>query len=93
VGLLDDEIAQDNFLESPNCGSAVWGPNEGCVLLCELGQGLGNVGEALDEGSLVTKNAKCATDLFYCGKLFQPSGQSVSFRWVDADGTIADDDA
>jgi hypothetical protein len=93
VGLLDDGVAQDNFFKPLNGGYAVWGPNKGHIFLCELCQGFGNVGETLDEGSLVAKNTEHAPDLFYSGQLFRPGGQSVAFSRVNTNGAITDDNA
>jgi hypothetical protein len=93
VGLLDDGVAQDNFFKPLNGDCAVWAPNKGCIFLCELCQGLGNVGETLDEGSLVAKNPKHATDLLNSGQLFWPGGQPITFCWVDTNCTITDNNA
>jgi hypothetical protein len=67
VGLLEDWVTQDNFFELLNGGGTVWGPNKGRIFLCELGQGFGNVGEALDERTLIAKYTERATNLFNSG--------------------------
>jgi hypothetical protein len=93
VGLLEDWVTQDDLLELLNgCGTA-GSPGEGYILLCELGQGFGNVSEAPDKWSLVAENTECAMNLFHSGQLFQPGGQSVALCWVDTDCAITDNDA
>jgi hypothetical protein len=74
VGLLDNRVAQDNFLKPLNGGGAMRSPYEGRVLFGELHQGFGNVSEAVDEGLLVAKNTKHAMDLFDSGQLLWPGG-------------------
>jgi hypothetical protein len=90
VGLLEDWIMQNNLFELLDGCGTTRGPNEGCVLLGEFGQGFGNVGEAPDKRSLVTEHTQCAVDLFHSAKLFGPSRQTVAFRGVNADGPVAD---
>jgi hypothetical protein len=93
VRLLEDWVTQDNLFEFLNGGHAAWGPDEGCVLLCQFCEGFGNISKSSDKGALIAKDAKRAVDLFDCGKLFGPSGQTVMFHGVNADGTVTDNDA
>jgi hypothetical protein len=57
VGLLEDWVTQNDLFEPLNGSCAAGSPGEGYILLCELGQGFGNVGEATDKWSLVAKDA------------------------------------
>jgi hypothetical protein len=93
MGLLDNRIAQDNFLESLDGGSAARGPHKGSILLHELHQWFSNVGEPTDKWALVAKNTKRTTDLLDGGQLFRPGGQSVAFGWINTNGAVTDNDA
>jgi hypothetical protein len=93
VGLLDDRIAEDNFLESLNGGGAARGPHKGGILFHELHQGFSNVGKPMDERSLVAENSEHTADLFYSSQLFWPGGQPVTFGWVNTNHAITDNDA
>jgi hypothetical protein len=93
VWLLKNGVTQDNFFELFDSGCAVWGPDKGCVLLCQFCERFGDISESSDKGVLVAKDAESAVDLFYCGQLLWPSGQAVTFCGVNADGAITDNDA
>jgi hypothetical protein len=90
VGLLEDGVTQNNLFELLDGCCTVGGPDKGYILLCQFCQGFRNVGEIVDKGSLIAKDAECASNLFDSSKLFGPSGQAVPFRWVDANGAITD---
>jgi hypothetical protein len=92
VRLEEDWVTQDNLLELLNGGGTARSPGKGRILLRELCQGFGNIGEAPDERPLVAKNTKRATNLLNSGQLFWPGGQAIVFCRVDADHAIIDND-
>jgi hypothetical protein len=91
MGLLKDGVTEHDFLEPLDGGSTLWGPDKGFLLLCEFRQWFGDIGETTNKWSLVAGDPKCATDLFDSGQLFQPGGQTITFRWINADSAVTDD--
>jgi hypothetical protein len=64
VGLLENGIAQDDFLKSLDGSSIARSPQKWSVLLCHFSEGFCNIGKATN---LISKDSKCAADLFDCG--------------------------
>jgi hypothetical protein len=65
VRLLEDGVAEDNFFELLDGGSAMGSPDKWAVLLGEFSERFGNISKTANKGVLVPKDTKCALDLLY----------------------------
>jgi hypothetical protein len=69
------------------------GPGKGHVFLHEFGKGFCNVHKSADKWVLVPKDAEGVAYLFDCGQLLRPSGQTIVFYQIYANGTVTDNDS
>jgi hypothetical protein len=74
VGLLEDWVTQNDLFKLLDGRCAMGGPGKGYVLLSELGQRLGNIGETPDKWPLVAEYSYRAAYLFNGRQLFGPGG-------------------